>query len=106
MKREAVKEMRITQEEVRLIMANRKKRRIRYMKKLKRRRRSLHLKKAIANKLYPIPQRLGGAGLMMGGMIAYRTAASFHDGELAFTGFLVLLLGIGVALAKENLYNQ
>lgn len=33
--------------------------------------------------------------LMMGGMIAYRTAASFHDGELAFTGFLIMLLGLG-----------
>jgi len=32
---------------------------------------------------------------MMGGMIAYRTAASFHDGELAFTGFLIMLLGLG-----------
>lgn len=88
MKQETINELRITEEEVRLIMANRKKKRIKYLKRLQRKRRISHFKKTVVNKLYPIPQRLGGVCLLLTGMMLYRMAATVQDGEVAFAGFL------------------
>lgn len=106
MKRETINELRITEEEVRLIMANRKKKRIKYMKRMKRKRRISHFKKTVVNKLYPIPQRLGGVGLAVTGIIVYRMAASAQDGEVAFAGFFMMLSGMAVAFAQKSIYNM
>ena len=90
--------MRVTKEEMNLIMTNRDKRKrqyirqMRFMKKIKR----------IYSKVCTM-QNMIGLGCLMGGIIAFRTGTvgPIRDGELAFTAVMLMGLGICTFFVKE-----
>ncbi len=98
MKRENKAIMRVTREEMNLIMMDREKRKRKYIKRQRRNK----LLKRIYSKVCSM-QNLIGFGCLMGGMITYRlsTVGPIVDGEIAFTGVMLMLLGFSTFFVKE-----
>jgi len=89
--------VRISKEEQKFLFTRRE-------KALKKYERSLIWKKRwrrFLQKNYPIKQRICGATMVLGGIAIQFTVS---DGEMAFSGFVIALLGAAMMFAKEKIY--
>ena len=89
--------VRISKEEQKFLFTRRE-------KALKKYERSLIWKKRwrrFLQKNYPIKQRICGAIMVLGGIAIQFTV---NDGEMAFSGFVIALLGAAMMFAKEKIY--
>ena len=73
----------VTPEEMQMLTSNREKRKKKYLRHLKRMKKIRKMKQKIANYLYPIEQRFGGAVAIGTGLVGIRLANG--DGAVSYT---------------------
>ena len=95
--------MEITWDECKIIMKSRKKQKKYYLRRMKRRQFRKDIHKYFKNNISLIKQRGVSVLLILVGMSIWSFAIQWHDGEMAFTGLVSILLGLGVLLAKKEL---
>lgn len=97
----------LTDEELAIIMSNRRKKSRRFIKK----QRSIQRKRRIAamarHKMEPSWQRFGGTILTLFGLFQYAISYKIPDnGEVLFSSVLCTLFGLIILITKHNLINE
>lgn len=93
----------VTPEEMQMLTSNREKRKKKYLRHLKRMKKIQKMKQKIANYLYPIEQRFGGAAAIGIGLVGIRLANG--DGEILFCALFLILIGTFILFTRKNVFD-
>lgn len=93
----------VTPEEMQMLTSNREKRKKKYLRHLKRKKKMQKMKRKIANSLYPVKQRLYGAGALGTGLVGFRFANG--DGEIMFCALFLALTGVFILFTRKNVFD-
>ncbi len=93
----------VTPEEMQMLTSNREKRKKKYLRHLKRMKKIRKMKQKIANYLYPIEQRFGGAVAIGTGLVGIRLANG--DGEILFCALFLILIGTFILFTRKNVFD-
>lgn len=95
--------VRVTPEEMKMLVSNREKRKKKYLKHLKRVKQINRIKRKIANYLYPIKQRIYGIVALSVGIMGF--CAANGDGEIMFSAFMLISLAVFVLFTRKKVLD-